>query len=408
MSDQDQGCPASPETVVTLGPYRIIRRLGAGTTAMVFEVEHQRIARRAALKVLAPETPFPDLAARLVVEAQATNAIADPHIVEITDILDASDGQPLALVMELLDGQPLSDLMTDEQRPPADRSLRILGGICDGLAAVHAAGFVHRDVKPDNVFLVRRNGSQDFVKLLDFGLVKAVGKRVGRPATQTLEGAFFGSPAYASPEQAGCKAVDHRADLYAVGVVAYELLTGQLPFKATELRDLLLSHMTAAAPHLPARMMESELGRALDGVLQTCLAKDPAERIFSAAELAETFRRLAEREGVAGLPTGPSSVRRARRPARERRLFASPVAAAAFSFVLFAHQRAVAPERADVESGPTVLNKEASVEMREKAPAAAPDLTDDPPVPPRKSPALARVERRLRHLTEEVTLDPFK
>src|SRR5690348_2977152 len=196
-----------PEVGDVLGPYRLLRRLGAGTTATVFEVEHQRIGRRAAMKVLSPMVPVPNVLDRFVVEAQAVNVIKDPHVVEVTDILESPDGRPLALVMELLQGESLADLIAADEKLPVDRVLRILAHVCEGLAAVHAAGFVHRDLKPENVFVVERDGNPDFVKLLDFGLVKPVGEGGARSGCATVEGTFLGSPAYASPEQAAGKSV---------------------------------------------------------------------------------------------------------------------------------------------------------------------------------------------------------
>src|SRR6185312_10468045 len=282
-----------PEVGAVLGPYRLLRRLGAGTTGTVFEVEHQRIARRAAMKVLSPMVPVPNVMDRFVVEAQAVNAIKDPHVVEVTDILESPDGRPLALVMELLEGKSVADLIAGEAKLPVDRVLRILAHVCDGLAAVHAAGFVHRDLKPENVFVVERDGNPDFAKLLDFGLVKPVGEGGARSGCGTVEGTFLGSPAYASPEQAAGKSVDLRSDIYSLGAMAYELVTGELLFTADGFREVLMKHMAAPPPHLPPEILETELGRALDDILQTCLAKEPDQRRFSAKQLAEMFRRMA-------------------------------------------------------------------------------------------------------------------
>jgi len=199
---------ANPETATSrvpaagdiIGPYRILRQLGHGTTSRVFEVEHTHIGRRAALKIVHREGIAPGVVNRLFIEARAVNLINHPNVVEISDILVPGEQQPdHALVMELLDGRSLAEVMADEGPLPPARFLPMLAEICAGLAAVHRAGFVHRDLKPENVFLVARAGNRDFVKLLDFGLVKAIGGVAGF-AKATVEGMFMGSPAYAAPE----------------------------------------------------------------------------------------------------------------------------------------------------------------------------------------------------------------
>ena len=145
--------------------------------------------------------------------------------------------------MELLEGKLLADVVAAEGRLAPERFLPILAQVCDGFAAVHAAGFVHRDLKPENICLVARRGRRDVVKLLDFGLVKALRADVALP-TATCEGTFMGSPAYTSPEQAQGKPVDHRTDIYAIGIMVHELVTGQLPFEADGIADLLMKHIT--------------------------------------------------------------------------------------------------------------------------------------------------------------------
>jgi serine/threonine-protein kinase len=276
----------------TIGPYRIVRQLGEGTTGRVFEVEHVRIGHRAAMKVVHRDAVLPGVVSRLFAEARAVNLIGHPHIVDIADVLEPSEGQPEhALVMELLDGRSLADLVS-KQRPLAPaRIASIAAQVCDALAAVHAAGFIHRDLKPENVFLVHRDSNPDFVKLVDFGLVKATRPDIDW-ARATVDGTFLGSPAYSSPEQAAGSAVDWRTDIYALGIMVYELVTGDLPFEGQSLADLLRKQVSEAPPRLPARHLATDVGRALDAIIQTCLAKDPAARALSAQELAAMFRQL--------------------------------------------------------------------------------------------------------------------
>jgi len=399
-----------PEVGAVLGPYRLLRRLGAGTTGTVFEVEHQRIARRAAMKVLSPMVPVPNVIDRFVVEAQAVNAIKDPHVVEVTDILESPDGRPLALVMELLEGQSVADLIAGEAKLPVDRVLRILAHVCEGLAAVHAAGFVHRDLKPENVFVVERDGNPDFVKLLDFGLVKPVGEGGARSGCGTVEGTFLGSPAYASPEQAAGKSVDLRSDIYSLGAMAYELVTGELLFTADGFREVLMKHMAAPAPHLPPEILATELGRALDDILQTCLAKEPDQRRFSAKQLAEMFRRMAEtgQHDAEVFPRRGANIRLAR---RRRVLAASTVAVGVLALLLALRHHAHAPVQippTEVASdGPAVLTPPVA-EAAEPPPRAVQSIADGAREQPKRVARARRPARSVRPLDEATTLDPFQ
>jgi serine/threonine-protein kinase len=319
----------------TIGPYRLIRKLGEGTTSRVFEVEHVTIRRRAAMKIAHTDATLPGIGTRLFAEAQAVNLINHPNIVAITEIIEPTpEHRAFALVMELLEGQLLADVIAAEGRLAPERFLPILAQVCDGLGAVHAAGFVHRDLKPENICLVSRDDRRDVVKLLDFGLVKALRADVVLP-TATREGTFMGSPAYTSPEQAQGQPVDHRTDIYAIGIMLHELVTGQLPFQADGIADLLMKQITVAAPRLPADMLATDIGLALDAIIQTCLAKDPAERSLTAPQLADMFRRLAGGERIA-----PAAIRGRRRrggAAGRRWISYAPLAAlAAAALVLIA------------------------------------------------------------------------
>jgi eukaryotic-like serine/threonine-protein kinase len=293
------------------GPYRLVKLLGEGSTGRVFEVEHLRIGRRAAMKIVHNDSAVTSAVRRMFAEAEAVNAIGNPHIVEITDVLVPAYGQPVhALVMELLEGKGLADLIANRKPLPMQRLLPIMAQVCDALSAVHAAGFVHRDLKPENVFLVERDSNADFVKLLDFGLVKPIHPRMQSPRF-TVDGTFVGSPAYASPEQAAGKTVDWRTDIYSVGVMLYELVTGQLPFEAESIGDVLIKQITKPAPRLPDQLLSTELGQVLDDVIQTCLAKDPEQRGIPATQLADLFSKLAS-----GTITGLVVSKRRRPPLR--------------------------------------------------------------------------------------------
>ena len=289
---------AGPGDVI--GSYRVLRLIGEGAVGHVFEVEHIKIGRRAAMKVLSPEHALRPMALRrLFAEAQAVNRINHPHIVEITDVVDAErPGGASGVVMELLEGQSLAHLLIKEGPSPPERFIPILTQVADALSAAHAAGFVHRDLKPENIFITARDGVRDYVKLLDFGLAKSLvveestvlpdsasGALAGR-AHRTIEGTFLGTPAYASPEQAAGKPVDHRTDLYAFGVILYELLCGRLPFEGENLGEYLVKHLTVMPPPVPDVIVQSELGAGLAEVAMRCLKKNPAQRYASATESA--------------------------------------------------------------------------------------------------------------------------
>jgi eukaryotic-like serine/threonine-protein kinase len=413
MIDLDLGPSSEPRLGDELGPYRLIRRIGEGATGRVFEVEHQRIGRRAAIKILSPEATVPWMIKRLVNEAQAVNLINHPNILEIIDVLEPQNGQGVhALVMELLEGTSLADLVAGEEPISAPRLLAIVAQICDGLAAVHAAGFVHRDLKTDNVFLINRDGNPDYVKLLDFGLVKAMRGDHEASSNGTIEGTFLGSPAYASPEQAAGKPVDHRTDVYSLGVMVFELATGTLPFTAEGVRDLLMKQITEPAPHLPEPLLATELGQALDAIIQTCLQKDPAERVFSASQLADRFRQLAIDGGATAAAMGDVSSATVRGP-RLRRAWlglAAPVAAAVIGlFLAVSHAGRKSPATAGDAPGVPPSNPTAA---RAVVPSAATPPEDRIAGAQGEATAImprsTRPARRARNLTEATTVDPFR
>ncbi|HEY7376160.1 MAG TPA: protein kinase [Polyangia bacterium] len=401
---------SAPVVGETIGPYRIIRQLGQGTTSRVFEVEHTRIGRRAAMKVVHRIGVPPAVVDRLFMEAQAVNLINHPHVVEISDILlPAADQPDHALVMELLEGRSLADVLAKDGPLPAARTLPIMAQICAGLAAVHRAGFVHRDLKPENVFLIERGGDRDFVKLLDFGLVKALRGDVGA-GTATVEGTFMGSPAYASPEQSAGKPVDQRSDIYAVGVMLHELVTGRLPFVCEHIADLLMKQITAPPPRLPDELLATDIGRAMDAIIQACLVKEPAERVLSAAQLGDMFGRLAA--GDHAIPDGIGRPRRLRwmRAGRRGRAIAPALALAAVSFLaIFAvrQTRAITPlPAAPTFPAPLVPGGPAPIaETTKPPPAPSADPQHVRPTAPRPRRAARTPQPRV---SKAMTLDPYR
>jgi tRNA A-37 threonylcarbamoyl transferase component Bud32 len=300
---QDTDTNPQPTVGQRIGPFRLVRLIGQGATGRVFEVQHQGIGRRAAMKILAAEhATRPGAVKRLLAEAQAVSTISHPHIVQVTDLIEADGPEAVnAIVMELLEGESLAHAIHQSGRMPPARFIPILAQVADALAAAHACRLVHRDLKPENVFLITVGGQRDFVKLLDFGLAKTITQGVGldpwaRPPVRSDEPAgaqvFVGTPAYASPEQAAGRSVDHRTDIYSLGVILYELLCGRLPFEGRNFSEYVVKHMTAPPPAAPAEVMRTQLGRTLDAVARRCLAKEPQGRFDSAAELRTIFQRL--------------------------------------------------------------------------------------------------------------------
>ncbi|MCI0668897.1 MAG: protein kinase [Myxococcaceae bacterium] len=262
-----------------LGSFLLTRQLGRGGMGAVYLGEHQHIGSRVAVKVLHRHLAVhPDLVARFYAEARAVNLIGHENIVNIFDMAVA---QPdiYYFLMEYLEGQSLAEFA--RQGPLAPRvAIPMLTQVCDGLAAAHVCGVIHRDLKPENIFLTRRNGNAAFVKLLDFGIAKLFAARTD---VQTRPGAIVGTPEYMAPEQATGEPVDGRIDLYAVGVIAYRLATGRLPFTATSMPSVLLMHRDVVPPE-PVEL-EPGTGRAFSDVIMRALAKRADARFQSAQEL---------------------------------------------------------------------------------------------------------------------------
>ena len=268
-----------------LGAYRLESRLGAGGMGEVWRASHRMLARPAAVKLIAPRQLGDDtgaVLARFEQEAQATALLRSPHTVEVYDFGLSSDGS-FYYVMELLDGLDLQKLVDTYGPVPASRVVYILRQVCHSLGEAHAAGMVHRDIKPANIFVCRYGNDFDFVKVLDFGLVKH--QKLDGDAALTQKNQFLGTPAFFAPEMALDAAIDGRADLYSLGCVAYWLLTGSLVFEANTLMALAGKHLQEE-PVPPSHRTEMEIPTDLEAVVLDCLRKNPGERPSSAEELA--------------------------------------------------------------------------------------------------------------------------
>ncbi len=280
----------NPPLGSSLGPYQLEAVLGEGTMGRVYLGRHQRLGRAVALKVLhADFTQDAALLRRFFLEARMVAQINHQHIVEVYDFIEEQAPHHAYCVMELLTGETLADRLLREPLT-IEGSLRIVRQIAEALSAAHAVGVVHRDLKPDNVFLVQRTDGTDFVKVLDFGVAKLLATADTIGANDTQSGALIGTPRYMSPEQAAGLAVDHRADVYALGTVLYELLTGHVPFEAEVFGQLAAEIITRPPPVLPSVTRSGEpLSAALRDLTLQCLAKTPEARPSSMAELLATL-----------------------------------------------------------------------------------------------------------------------
>ena len=301
--DQDPNTPLPPGTLI--GSYRLMGLIGEGGMGRVYVGEHIKLGRRVAIKMLRAElATSPVTVARFFAEARAVNQISHENIVEITDFVEEPGGDN-CIIMELLRGEDLGQRLARKKSLALSRALDITGQIANALAAVHAADIVHRDLKPDNVFLIERGGNADFVKLLDFGVAKLSDPlgRGGLTMHSTAAGQIIGTPEYMSPEQAGGQAVDHRTDIYSLGVVFYEMLTGRLPFQAKSFGELLMKHMTASVelpgrePGLPPGV---QTGR--DKLILDLLAKDPNDRPHSMEDVVERVQDVSEAMDLPSVP----------------------------------------------------------------------------------------------------------
>jgi len=262
--------------------YEVESLLGEGGMGVVYRCTHTIIGKKVAMKVLrADMARSEEVVGRFLNEARAASSIGNPHIIDISDFGRLPDGATY-FVMEYLEGTALSTAA--EAGPMAlDRIGPIVIQLAEALGAAHDAGIVHRDLKPENIFLVRRGSQRDFVKVLDFGIAK-VASTSGR---LTQAGQVFGTPHYMSPEQAAGSSVDHRADIYAVGVILYELVTGRLPFDADTFMGILSQHMYKE-PEPPSTLIQFQrLDPDLERVILCCLKKDPLERYQHMSELEE-------------------------------------------------------------------------------------------------------------------------
>jgi serine/threonine protein kinase len=261
--------------------YRIVRVLGEGGMGTVYEGEHIVIKRRVAIKALhAQFAQNPEIVARFHREALAATSVGHANIVEVTDMGQFPDGS-VFMVLEFLEGRDWSDDIEKQGPQPAAKTIRILSQVCDALDAAHAKGIVHRDLKPENIFLITRGDNADFAKVVDFGISKF---HDSTDKSMTKTGTAMGTPYYMAPEQAqGKKDVGKSADIYSLGVILFQALTGQFPFDDESYPMLVLKICTEPAPELG--LYRPDLPRELSDIVGRCLRKDPNQRFASCGDL---------------------------------------------------------------------------------------------------------------------------
>ena len=272
-----------------LGSYVLEEQIGSGGMGEVWRASHNMLVRPAAIKLIRPErlkqamdTAEASVVERFQLEAQATASLRSPHTVELYDFGIAEDGT-FHYVMELLEGLDLERLVKRFGPLQPGRVAFLLEQVCDSLADAHANGLIHRDIKPANIYACRLGQRTDFVKVLDFGLVKWTDTG-DESLALTTEQAVLGTPAFIAPELVAGEPADHRVDLYSLGCVGYWLLTGQLVFQADGSLAMAVAHVNRE-PVPPSERSELEIPAELEGIIMGCLAKDPSSRPQTAAEL---------------------------------------------------------------------------------------------------------------------------
>src|SRR5467141_2774817 len=296
-ADDVKFCPNDGQTLRSASPasdlvgqviadrYHVVKKLGEGGMGQVYLAEHVKMGRRSAIKVMNPSMVHdPDAVARFNREASNASRITHPNVCAIYDFGETPDGL-IYLAMEFIEGEPLTDLLEREGAIPVPRSTAIFLQTADALQAAHDLGIVHRDMKPDNIMLTRKKGGGDVVKVVDFGIAKAVGgDESGQKVTKT--GLVVGTPEFMSPEQLSGDKLDGRSDLYSLALVFYQMLAGKLPFEATTVQETMIKRLTDEPTALPVSRPDLTFPAGLQPVLDTALARSLVERYQTVAKFA--------------------------------------------------------------------------------------------------------------------------
>jgi serine/threonine-protein kinase len=299
-----------------IGEYVVRRRIGNGGMGVVYEGEHPAIGRKVAIKILRPDASEGVRSRELLAEARAASAIRHRGIIDIFGF-GTLKGVGQYLVMEYLNGRPLDEVIMDQAPMPPGEVIRILDEVLAALSAAHAEGVIHRDLKPGNIFLVRESNGSVYVKVLDFGLAKR-SEAPGGNTPQTRASMIVGTPEYMAPEQACGQPVGPRTDLYAVGIIAFEMLTGRMPFQGQSAMEVAMQQVQSPPP-APSSLVP-DMAPELEELILRLLAKKPAQRPASAEavrrELKAIARRVVDATVLAAAPQAPEAPEqdKARRP----------------------------------------------------------------------------------------------
>ncbi len=275
-----------------IGPYRLEEKLGAGGMGVVYKAVDTLLDRVVAIKMmhasdlLGEDVNLPEVQARFLREAKAAARIKSRHVAQVLQLGTTETGEAY-IVMEYLQGKPLSRVITKGGQMPAPRVVHIARQLCRGMQSAHDLGVVHRDLKPANVMLVTEDGDSDFVKVLDFGVAKLTNDTGAQGLTQT--GALLGTLPFMAPEQISGQNIDARTDIYALGIILYRMFTGLSVWDADSLSDIVRHQLSSIPPSMFERVTNATFTPSLDAAVLRCLAKDPAARWQSMRELADAL-----------------------------------------------------------------------------------------------------------------------
>ncbi|MCA9526248.1 MAG: serine/threonine protein kinase, partial [Myxococcales bacterium] len=297
MSELDDAVPAQENLIgrtLDNGRYEIVKLIGEGGMGRVYQARQTSMDRMVALKILRAQLALDEqLLARFQQEALSVSKLRHPNTITVYDYGRTPDGL-LFIAMELLGGKSLYQLLRQKRRLSLRRALHILGQVAGAVAEAHQLGVVHRDLKPENIQIDKVGGDPWFAKVLDFGIAKIVHGEAGpsEGKTLTMAGAIFGTPAYMSPEQVHGEKVDHRTDIYSLGIILYELLSGQQPFTGATPMSIMMAQASKEVPPIREVCPEADVNDGVLRILDRCLAKDRDQRFSSAVELQRAFQSL--------------------------------------------------------------------------------------------------------------------
>ncbi len=274
-----------------LGQYRIEKKLGEGGMGMVYLADQPAMARKAAIKILRPEIASQEQMERFQREAQTLSHIDHPHIIKVYNFGTLPGGE-LYIAMEFVQGREMDDVLEEEGPMDWKRAVNIIIQAADALMEAHSKGIVHRDLKPENIMLTKRRDTEDFVKVMDFGIAKVLENSEVLESSATVAGVIHGTPQYMSPEQARGEPVDHLSDIYSLGIVLYTMLTGELPIQSNTLVGYIIAHQQD--PPVPLSEHGVQVPKELETILWKMLEKRKEDRIQTMQEVRDSLRALVE------------------------------------------------------------------------------------------------------------------